>query len=311
MKHGQVRMSLLDLGIVAPGQDGAEVLQRTLRLAQLAERLGYERLWLAEHHEAHFCWTSPEVVLAALAQTTRHIGLGSAAVLLPLYSPLNVAEIYRSLAALSGGRVELGVCGGVPADRVALEALLGRDEEPAVVTRVFADKLSALLRYLDNDFPPGHRFANGATPCFAARPGVWVMGSGFGTAELAAKTGSGYAYSMFHRASTQDPAVTARYREHAHVEPGSDRVAIALSCVVGDTDAAAQAQRAQVEGWIGGTMRVNIAGTAESCADQIRETCAKFGTPHVIVFHMWHLEAPRVAAMQAFAELFGLEARDA
>jgi len=191
---------------------------------------------------------------------------------------------------------------------VALAALLGREEEPAVATRVFADKLAALIRYLDGDFAPGHRFATGATPCFAGRPPVWVMGSGFGTAELAAKSGAGYAYSMFHRASTQDGAVTNRYREHARLEVGSDQVAIALSCVAADTDAEAQAQRQQVESWIGGTMRVNIAGTLQACAEQIREACTKFGTGHVIVFHMWHLEEQRRAAMHAFAELFGLQA---
>jgi luciferase family oxidoreductase group 1 len=301
-------MSLLDLGIIAPGQDGREILAQTLRLAALADRLGYERLWLAEHHEAHFAWAAPEVVLATLAQCTRRIGLGSAAVLLPLYSPLAVAETYRALATLTHGRIALGVCGGVPADTVALAALLGREEAPAVATRQFADKLGALLRYLDGDFPPGHRFAAGATPCHAQRPPVWVMGSGPGTAQLAAASGAGYAYSMFHRASTQDPAVCAGYRQQMQAGGGTPQVLVALSCVCADTDAAANEQRDRVQAWIGATMQVNVAGTPRACHEQIVAACERFGAQGAIVYHMWHVEARRRDALVALAELSGLAA---
>jgi luciferase family oxidoreductase group 1 len=302
-------LSLLDLGIIAPGQNGAEVLAHTFTLAKLADELGYDRLWLAEHHEAHFCWAAPEMMLAALAQTTRRIGLGSAAVLLPLYSPLAVAENYRGLAALSGGRVVLGVCGGVPADTLALAALTGNADAAPVVTRQFADKLSALLRYLDGDFPAGHRFANAATPCFAARPPVWIMGSGFGTAELAAKSAASYAYSLFHRASTQDPAITAAYRQQyaGYQASAADAgVAIALSCVCADSEAEAEAQKQQVEGWIGGTMRVNICGTPQSCRDQIVAMQDRYSADSIIIYHMWHLPERRRAAIIALAELFQL-----
>ena len=178
MTRTRLSVSLLDLGIIAPGQNGASILEQTLRLAQLADRLGYERLWLSEHHEAHFAWTGPEVVLATLAQATRRIGLGSAAVLLPLYSPLAVAEAYRTLSALSGNRIALGVCAGVPADPVALAALMENEMDAGNASRQLADKLAALVRYLDGDFPAGHRFANGATPCFAERPALWLMGVG-------------------------------------------------------------------------------------------------------------------------------------
>lgn len=301
-------MSLLDLGIIAPGQNGAQVLQQTLRLAALADRLGYDRLWLSEHHEAHFAWAGPEVMLATLAQATTRIGLGSAAVLLPLYSPLQVAECYRSLAAVSGGRVALGVCGGVPADPVALEALLGRNEEPAVASRAFAARLEALVRYLDGDFPAGHRFAAGATPCHAQRPPLWIMGSGPGTAELAAVSGANYAYSMFHRASGQDAAIPAAYRQRARQRGREGEVLVALSCVCADTDAAAQRQRSQVEAWIGATMRVNIAGTPRACHDQLMAACETYGAQGVIVFHMWHLEERRRDALVALAELSGLAA---
>ncbi|MFC5498090.1 MsnO8 family LLM class oxidoreductase [Caenimonas terrae] len=306
----RLSISLLDLGIVAPGQDGAQVLQQTLRLAQLADRLGYDRLWLSEHHEAHFCWTGPEVVLATLARTTSRIGLGSAAVLLPLYSPLAVAETYRTLAALSDGRVALGVCAGVPADPVALAALMESGIDAGSASRLFADKLAELVRYLDGDFAPGHRFARGATPCFAEAPPLWLMGSGARSAEMAAAAGAGYAFSLFHRASTQDAAIPRAYRDRAQGRDGA-QLAVALSCVCADTDAAAQAQRAQVESWIGGTMRVNIAGTPQACHQQILAACEKHGAQAAIVYQMWHLEERRRDALVALAELFALPAAGA
>lgn len=303
-------LSLLDLGIIAPGQNGVDVLAQTFRMAKLADQLGYERLWLAEHHEAHFSWAAPEMMLAALAQATTRIGLGSAAVLLPLYSPLAVAENYRGLSALSGGRVVLGVCGGVPADPVALTALTGSDEPPGIITKQFADKLAALLQYLDGDFPEGHRFAHAATPCFAERPALWIMGSGFGTAELAAKSAASYAYSLFHRASTQDAAITSAYkRQYGEYQDSADKakIAIALSCVCADTDDIAQAQKQQVENWIGATMRVNISGTPASCRDQILAIQERYDAENVIIYHMWHLEERKRAAIVALAELFQLQ----
>lgn len=302
-------LSLLDLGIIAPGQNGGDVLAQTFRMAELADQLGYERLWLAEHHESHFSWAAPEMMLAALAQATQRIGLGSAAVLLPLYSPLAVAENYRGLSALSGGRVVLGVCGGVPADPVALAALTGSDEPPAIITKQFAEKLANLKRYLDGDFPEGHRFARAATPCFAERPPLWIMGSGFGTAELAAKSAASYAYSLFHRASTQDAAITAAYeRQYGEYQGNTDKaeIAIALSCVCADKAEDAEAQKQQVESWIGSTMRVNISGTPASCRDQLLAIQERYETDNIIIYHMWHLEERKRAAIVALAELFKL-----
>src|SRR3954454_450176 len=106
--------SVLDFGIIAPGRSGAAVLADSLELADRLDRLGYHWLWLSEHHEAHFCWTSPEIMVAALAQRTRRIRIGTAAVLPPLRSPLQVAESFRTLEALTPGRIDLGVCAGVP-----------------------------------------------------------------------------------------------------------------------------------------------------------------------------------------------------
>src|SRR3954454_3625842 len=113
-------LSVLDFGIIAPGRSGREVLADSLELAERLDRLRYHRLWLSEHHESHFCWTGPEVMVAALGQGSRRLRPGTAALLLPLRNPLQVAECFRTLEALTPGRIDLGVCAGIPQEPAGL-----------------------------------------------------------------------------------------------------------------------------------------------------------------------------------------------
>jgi luciferase family oxidoreductase group 1 len=296
-------LSVLDFGIIAPGRSGREVLADSLELADRLDQLRYHRLWLSEHHEPHFCWTGPEVMVAALAQRTRRIRLGTAAVLLPLRNPLQLAECFRTLEALTPGRIDLGVCAGIPQDPAALTALTGAAvAEPAG----FAKGLTDLMAYLYGRFPADHRFARGATPCFVPAPPVWVMGSGFGSARLAAEQGAGYAYSLFHRGSKLEPAVTRLYRDEAERSGTASRVAIAASCICAPTGAEAAAQRQLVEGWLKDDMRVVIAGTPDECHEQVVDMADEYGADEVILFHLWHQQAPRLAAVEALADLFQL-----
>src|SRR3546814_4009165 len=89
-KESALVHSVLDFGIIAPGRAGHQVMAESLELAALLDRLGYHRLWLSEHHETHFCWTAPEVMAAALAQRTRRLRIGTAAVLIAVRNPLLV-----------------------------------------------------------------------------------------------------------------------------------------------------------------------------------------------------------------------------
>jgi luciferase family oxidoreductase group 1 len=297
--------SVLDFGIVAPGRSGAQILAESFELASRIERLGYHRLWLSEHHEAHFCWTAPETMVAALAQRTKRLRIGTAAVLLPVRNPLLLAETYRTLAALTPGRIDLGVCAGVPTDREALMRLTEDADAdiPSLIAK-FGAKLEELMALLQGDFPAGHRFAGAATPQFGAPPPVWVMGSSASSAASAASRRAHYAYSLFHRGSKSDPGVTAAFRD-AH--PGG-RVAIAASCICAATAGRAQAQRTLVEGWLKDDMRVVIAGTPTECREQIESLARRFGADEVILLHLWHEQAPRLDAVDALAELFRADA---
>jgi luciferase family oxidoreductase group 1 len=103
-------LSILDLMPIPNGGDGRQAIHNTLELAQLAEELGYERYWLAEHHNfVGLAAVAPEVLIGVIARATERIRVGSGGILLPNYAPLKVAETFRTLEALTPGRIDLGI----------------------------------------------------------------------------------------------------------------------------------------------------------------------------------------------------------
>src|SRR5436305_791480 len=103
-------LSVLDLSPVSSGSTAAQALRHTLDLARLAERLGYTRYWLAEHHNMPgIAISSPGIVIGQIARETSQIRVGSGGVMLPNHAPLTVAESFRTLEALYPGRIDLGL----------------------------------------------------------------------------------------------------------------------------------------------------------------------------------------------------------
>ena len=106
----KARLSVLDLSPVGGEATQAQAMRETIAVAQAAERLGYDRFWVAEHHNMRsLASASPEILMAALTQATKTIRLGSGGVMLVNYSPLKVAEVFMALEALAPGRIDLGV----------------------------------------------------------------------------------------------------------------------------------------------------------------------------------------------------------
>ena len=105
-----IRLSVLDQSPVRSGGTASDAINETVQLAQTAERLGYHRYWLAEHHShGAFAGTSPEVLIGRIASTTETIRVGSGGVMLSHYSALKVAESFRVLETLYPGRIDLGL----------------------------------------------------------------------------------------------------------------------------------------------------------------------------------------------------------
>src|SRR3954467_1343055 len=153
-----LRLSVLDQSPVAEGSTGSQALHETLDLARLADRLGYHRYWVAEHHGGPMlAGPAPAVLSGPIASVTQRIRVGSGGVMLPHYSPLKVAESFSVLAGLFPERIDLGLGRAAGTDPMTTFALQ-RDRRSAMPDD-FPEQLVELLAYLDDRFPEDHRFA--------------------------------------------------------------------------------------------------------------------------------------------------------
>jgi luciferase family oxidoreductase group 1 len=208
-----VPLSILDLSPVSPGGTQAQGIRDTLEVARAAERLGYKRFWVAEHHSIqHLSSASPEVMLAALTQVTSTIRLGSGGVMLPNYSPLKVAEAFMQLEALAPGRIDLGLGRALGADGITGRALGSSTSD--VFPQLFA-LLSAWM--LDasgvEPFPSPHPFQNvKASPSGPSHPDLFLLCSSADSAKFAGMAGVGMVFAEFIARGDGAPAVAA-YRE--------------------------------------------------------------------------------------------------
>jgi len=205
-------LSVLDLTVVGEGTEPAVALRQTTALAQAAERWGYRRFWVAEHHSFPASGSpAPAVLLAHLGSATSTIRLGSGGVMLTNHVPLVVAEQFGVLNALHPGRIDLGVGrnpGGLPAVAQALRRA-GEDTQ----SEDFLALVEELLGFCRNGFPedhPYHRDHVHVVPQAPELP-VWTLGSGTTGAETAARLGLPFA-AAFHINSSQALRAIDLYR---------------------------------------------------------------------------------------------------
>jgi luciferase family oxidoreductase group 1 len=206
-----LRISVLDQSPISEGSSGADALRNTLDLAQLTDKLGYHRYWVAEHHGTPMlACAAPEVMIAAMGERTQRIRLGSGGVMLPHYSPLKVAEVFSILSALHPGRIDLGI-GRAPGTDHTTAFALQRDRRQASPDD-FPQQLAELLAYFENQIPKDHPFSRlSALPGRPHVPEVWLLGSSPQSAIWAAETGLGYSFADF--INPEGPAYAAMYRE--------------------------------------------------------------------------------------------------
>src|SRR5262245_28528915 len=127
-----VPLSILDLSPVTTGTTGAQALHNSLDLARFADRLGFTRYWVAEHHNLpNIASSAPDIMIGQIAAATRHMRVGSGGVMLPNHAPLQVAERYKVLAGLFPGRIDLRLGRAPGTDPVPSYALPRRQAEPA------------------------------------------------------------------------------------------------------------------------------------------------------------------------------------
>lgn len=192
-----MRLSVLDQSIAVAGLPQDLSIRNTVALAQHCETLGYDRFWVSEHHNhPTIVGTAPEIVIAAIAATTKSIRIGSAGIMLPHYSAFKVAEVFRVLDALAPGRIDLGLGRAPGSDgRTAFALHPMANERP----EHFPSDVRDLIAWLhDEPLPQGHPFAAvKAYPHTETAPEVWILGSSDYGAQVAALFGLPYCYAWF------------------------------------------------------------------------------------------------------------------
>jgi len=237
-----VRLSVLDQSVALAGLPHRESIKRTLELAQLCDRLGYARFWVSEHHNhPTIVGTAPEILMAAIATTTRQIRIGSAGIMLPHYAPFKVAEQFRVLDALAPGRIDMGLGRAPGSDgRTAFALNPMANERPE---RFPADVRDLMAWVSGGPLPEGNPFAQvKAYPQGDTVPETWILGSSNYGAQVAAHFGLPYCFAWFF--TDGQGAAEAVHIYQQHYQP-SDRhpVAHAGLCVwalAADTEEEAQ-----------------------------------------------------------------------
>ncbi len=237
-------LSVLDLSPVSmDGGTQAQGVRDTLEVAKLAERLGFKRFWVAEHHSIqHLSSASPEIVMAALTQVTSTIRLGSGGVMLPNYSPLKVAEVFMALEALAPGRIDLGLGRALGADLTTARALGSRSSE--VFPQYFALLSAWMLDACGAEaFPPTSPFAAvKANPSGPSHPDLFMLCSSIDSARFAGLAGVGMVFAEFIARTDGMPAVAA-YREVFQPSIYRERPMAGVATIAMAADTAEEAER--------------------------------------------------------------------
>ncbi len=230
--------SLLDLSPVAEGSDAAQAMHNTLDLARHAERLGYRRFWLAEHHNMPgIASAATAVLIGHVAQGTSTIRVGSGGIMLPNHSPLMVAEQFGTLASLYPGRIDLGLGRAPGSDQATARALRRHLSHDTADT--FPQDVEELQAYFD-DVRPGQRVR--AVPGAGLKVPLWLLGSSLFSAQLAAAMGLPFAFASHFAPGFMRQAVDL-YRRTFRPSEQLDRPHVMLGLNVFGADTGDEARR--------------------------------------------------------------------
>lgn len=330
-----VPLSVLDLTPVPSGAGARDALRNTLDLARAADRWGYARYWLAEHHNTPgMACPAPDVMIAHVAAATTRIRVGAGGVMLPNHNPLRVAESFRLLEALHPGRIDLGIGRAPGTDGVTAYALRGS----AATGEEFPSQLAELLAFASEGFPDDHPFRTvRAEPADVDLPPIWILGSSDFGARVAAAMGVGFAFARHLNPRGAAPAV-ATYRDH--FRPGPDgagpRVILATSAICADTaeeaerlassmglgvirmrqgrpgrlpspeEALAHAYTADEADQLRRYRRAQVLGTPSEVHERLEEIRAEAAADELMLMAMVHDHAARLRSYELIAGAFAL-----
>ena len=334
-----MRLSVLDQSTVVSGRSPADSIRESLALARHAERCGYHRYWLAEHHNsASQAGTAPEVLMAAIAATTSRIRVGSAGVMLPHYSSLKVAEQFRVLEAIAPGRIDMGL-GRAPGSDGRTAFALNPSADSAADH--FPAQVRDLLHWVRGEtLVEGHPFRDvSAQPAGPGAPEPWILGSSDYGAQVAAYFGLPYCFAHFITDGRGAEQALDVYRQQFRPSAAlpSPHAALAVWAMTAETEAEVDRHYASRALWRLGRDRGvfeplpspeeaarhdyteaemahvargrarALAGRPGEVAERLRTLSDNLGVEDIVVLTTLHDPAARMRSYELLAEAAGLE----
>ncbi|MBT2512225.1 LLM class flavin-dependent oxidoreductase [Arthrobacter sp. ISL-30] len=322
-------LSILDLATIGKGQTAAESFAGSVAMAQLAERLGYRRVWYAEHHNmSSIASSATSVLIAHVATHTNSIRLGAGGIMLPNHSPLTIAEQFGTLETLHPGRIDLGLGRAPGSDQNTMRAL--RRDHMAADT--FPQDVLELQGYLTG---PTRIQGVEATPGKGTNVPLYILGSSLFGARLAARLGLPYAFASHFAPNALQDAVAIYRREFKPSEQLAEPYVIAGVNVIA-ADSAAEAQelfqavkRARVSLFFGGgreftddeadmildspqgqhvaqMVKYSAVGAPEMVREYLDEFTAHADADELIVAHQTTGIESRLRSVELLAQVVGL-----
>ncbi|MFC4404058.1 LLM class flavin-dependent oxidoreductase [Gracilibacillus xinjiangensis] len=245
-----MKLSVLDQAPISREDNPVETLQNTLKLAQITEKLGYQRYWVAEHHNTSgLASTSPEILMTRIASVTEKIRVGSGGVLLPQYSPYKIAENFKTMEALFPDRIDLGIGRSPGGAEITRQALLdGQTKSLSEFPRQVRDLQGFLHNSLERDHP--FRLVK-AGPRIEAAPPLWILGLSERGARNAAEMGAGFVFGHFINPKNGKKALEA-YHQAFQPSPSlpQPRTIVCIFIICAETEEEAEELAISQDKWL-------------------------------------------------------------
>lgn len=242
MPNKKIKLSILDQSIIRKGGSSAEAIAETIETAQLAERLGYKRFWVSEHHNSTLiAGSAPEILMVKLADATSSIRIGSGGIMLPNHSALKMAENFRLLETLFPGRIDMGIGRAPGGDRITAALL---NPSNTFSEESYINQLEHLHAFFQDEATTGYGRIL-AVPQSAGIPKQWILCSSVGgSSAIAAKLGLGLVVARFINGHSS-PEMVQQYRKQ--FQPSDElkkpEALLAISVICAETEEKAAALR--------------------------------------------------------------------
>jgi len=335
MENKKLKLSILDQSIVQNGQTAKQAIDATIETVKLAERLGYNRFWVSEHHNSNLiAGTTPEILMVKLADETEHIRIGSGGIMLPNHSAFKVAENFRMLELLFPNRIDLGMGRAPGGDRISASLLNPSNnfkEEDYLL------QLGHLQHYFADT--AGTKYGPlVAGPKVDRFPEQWILSSSGGSAKIAAQFGMGLVIAKFINGFASADIVDDYRSNFVPNEQSSEPQAfLAISVLCGETEEKAAELRKFVDYVLlqfekGNFDHVHapevieayqfsptelerikynsgrvVSGTPDQVKEQLLHLAEEFDVDEIMMSCMAQSQADRIRSFELLAEAFELE----